>query len=354
MTKLLTPGPVAVPDFVMKAVSQQTILHRDTEFEAFYKKMLKRLQFLFQTESEVCAMIGSGTAGFEALMYSLFRKGEKVLVISMGKFSQRWADYGKLLGLEVICLEKEWGQTVSKAEIRQIIENEPNISGVLLTHCETSTGVIIDLEEIAYEIKQQNPNILIVVDAMSTVGTVPFYMDNWQIDAVVCYKGLMLPMGTVYFAFSAQALQKLQPTHTADFWNLYYYKETAKKGSYPYSPPVQLFYGADAALQYIENQGLAKIWNHSHLLSHYFKQEIIALGGTIFGETPADSLTAFCFEGQDMRAMKSFLKEKGLIISGGQDALSGKILRVSHLGIMEISDLEAVILALQAYFSTKS
>jgi aspartate aminotransferase-like enzyme len=176
-------------------------------------------------------------------------------------------------------------------------------------------------------------------------------MDNWQIDAAGCYKGLMLPTGTVYFAFSPKALQKLQPTHAADFWNLYYYKEAAKKGSYPYSPPVQLFYGADAALQYIENQGLAKIWNHAHLLSHYFKKEIIALGGSIFGETPADSLTAFSFEGQDLRKMKSFLKEKGIVISGGQDELGGKILRVSHLGIMEIAELAEVIAALREYLA---
>jgi len=347
--KILTPGPIEVPDFVMKAIAKPTIFHRDVEFETFYKQMLRRLQFLFQTESEVCAMIGSGTAGFEALMYSLFRKGEKVIVVSMGKFSKRWADYGRLLGLQVIEIQKKWGENIKKEEIIQVLENEPDIAGILLTHCETSTGVVIDLEEISFEIKSRNPEILVAVDAMSTVGTVSFFMDNWQIDAAVCYKGLMLPTGTVYFAFSPKSLQKLKPTHTSDFWNLYYYKEAAQKGSYPYSPPVQLFYGADAALQYIENQGLAKIWNHTHLLSHYFKKEIIALGGSIFGEFPTDSLTAFSFEGQDLRKMKSFLKEKGIIISGGQDELGGKILRVSHLGIVEIADLSEVISALREY-----
>lgn len=351
MNKILTPGPVAVPDFVMQAISQQTMFHRDVEFETFYKKMLQRLQYLFQTESEVCAMIGSGTAGVEALMYSLFRKGEKVAIVCMGKFSDRWAEYGKLLGLDVLCIHKKWGESIDKKEILQQLENEQNITGIVLTHCETSTGVCIDLEEIAFEIKRKYPQILIAVDAISTVGTVPFFFDNWQIDAAVCYKGLMLPTGTVYFAFSEMALQKLQPTHAADFWNLYYYKETAKKGSYPYSPPVQLFYGANAALEYIENEGLAKIWNHTHLLSHYFKKEIIALEGNIFGENPTESLTAFYFEGEDMRAIKSFLKEKGLIVSGGQDELGGKIVRVSHLGIMEIENLTEVIDALKSYFA---
>ena len=104
-------------------------------------------------------------------------------------------------------------------------------------------------------------------------------------------------------------------------------------------------------MQYLENQGLAKIWNHTHLLSHYFKKAITLLGGNIFGETPADSLTAFSFEGQDLRKMKSFLREKGIVISGGQDELSGKILRVSHIGMVELAELAQVIAALWEYLA---
>ena len=140
---LLTPGPVPIPDFVMQAIAQPVIPHRSADFEAFFATFKGKLQYFFQTEHEVCAMLGNGSLCIEALMYSLFQKGDKIVVANFGKFSERWADYGRLIGLEVIDIQAEWGKSVSNESIFSQINKE--IKAVILTHCETSTGVTQDV-----------------------------------------------------------------------------------------------------------------------------------------------------------------------------------------------------------------
>ena len=332
---LLTPGPVAVPPNIMAAISQAVIHHRTPAFASLYEQILSGFRYLFQTQHTVGTMIGSGTYGVSAAIYSLFRPGEKILIVNNGKFSERWAAYSRLCELEVEEIQKEWGQVAGVKEIITQIKQNPRTSGIILTHCETSTGACLDLEEIAFAIKRKYPHVLILVDAITTAGAIPFYMDEWQLDCaiVASQKALMNPAGTIAFALSEQAKQKLKPSQHADFRNLYNYVEAAKKNQYPYTAPVQLLYGIHEALKQIQQQGLPARWNQIHATAKAFRDEIVKIGGEIFTQAPSDSLTAFYFPSLDHEKCKrKLLNEHQIELAGGQGDLKGRILRVSHMG----------------------
>jgi aspartate aminotransferase-like enzyme len=196
----------------MQAIAQPVIHQRTGAFDAFFAQFQKNLQYVFQTAHQVIAMPGSGTFGVEAAMFSLFKPGDKVAIPAMGKFSERWVSFAMDLGLDVIPLGVTWGRTFTAVDARQVVEENPDLAGWVLTHVETSTGVAIDLEEIAFTIKQFSGQ-LIVVDAICSVGIQAIYTDAWQLDAVVgaSQKGFMNPAGTVYVALGPNASRR-RPT----------------------------------------------------------------------------------------------------------------------------------------------
>ncbi len=337
-SRLLSPGPAPIPDFVKEAITQPVIHHRTSEFETFYGDLLEDFKYLFQTEQYVCSMIGSGTYGVEAAIYSLFREGEEVLVLNIGKFGERWIDYGQLCGLNVYELKKEWGHTIAIPETIEALDKIKVPKGIIITHSETSTGVCLDLEEIAFAIRQQYPELLILVDAITSVGALPFYMDDWKIDCAVvaAQKALMNPAGTAAFALSEMAKNKLQATHPADFRNLHNYLHWAEQKNYPYTPPVSLLYGLKAATAHIRTKTLPTVWNEVHQASQFFKEEIQKLGGKLLAQQPSDSLTAFYIDEVDMTFLLKQLEEiYRLKLSGGQSMLKGKIARISHMGLAD-------------------
>ncbi len=299
-------------------------------------------------------MVGTGTQGVEAAMYSLFRPGDKVIIPAMGKFSQRWVDYGKILGLEMAEISIPWGKTLRTDQVQVVLNTHSDAKGMVLTHCETSTGVGIDLEEIALACKAHNPNLLILVDAITSAGVIPFYLDAWKIDCAVVasQKALMNPTGLCAFAISELGIAHLQASHPADSRNLFYYIEHAKEGSYPYTAPVQFLYGIQAALSFSKKETLPKRWNHVHQLACYFREQLTQIGGKIFSEEPADSLTAFHFPGADMGRLKAKLEEEaGIQVSGGQGELRGQILRASHMGMLRKGDMKDLLEALRGILS---
>lgn len=341
---LLTPGPVPVPEEIWKAISRPVIYHRNQEFEQVMLSLQSGLQYLFQTTSITCGMIGSGTTGMEALLYSLFRKNDKVVFTNFGKFSERWVDYAQLSGLHTLSINAEWGNTIPVQAVIQCLEENPDTTGLVLTHCETSSGVLLDIEEIALNVKKRFPGVLIVVDGISSVGATPFYFDEWQADAAVVasQKSLRNPAGTVYFALSEPALDRLRPTHSADCMNLMNYTESAKKRSFPYSPPVNLFYGVIASLESVRQKTLPFIWNEVHANAKHFRTEIKTAGWTTFGESPSDTLTAITSATHSVPETKKRLYDSGFVVSGGQDRLKGKILRIAHYNPIFAEDLEKI------------
>lgn len=349
---ILTPGPVAIPDFVQKAIAKPVIPHRTAEFEEIYADILGGLKYLFQTERGVTGtFIASGTGGMGILIKSLFREKEEVLVVSNGKFSERWADFGKIEGLGGGNLQKAWGEVAKKEEILQQLDRMSSPRGLVLTHCETSTGAILDLEEIAYAVKSRFPDVLIVVDGITSIGAQAFYFDDWQIDAalVASQKALMNPAGTVAYALSEVALDRLQTTDPGDYLNLYNYVQWAAQNNYPFTPPVNLLYGVQAALQYIQHESLPAIWNRTQASARAFRAGLVGSHHDVtLPEPAAESLTAFSIPEKDSTSILTALKAQGFWLSGGQGPLKGKILRISHMGpLADAAVMEEVLAALR-------
>jgi aspartate aminotransferase-like enzyme len=354
---ILNPGPVAVPRYVLDAIGKPVVHQRSVAFDTFFEAFQNDLQYVFQTESPVIAMPGSGTFGVEAAMFSLFKPGDQVAIPAMGKFSQRWAAFGIALGLDVVPLGVTWGHPFTLGHVQQVLVEYPNLKGWVLTHVETSTGVAIDLEEIAFAIKTAAPQQLIVVDAICSVGIQMLYTDAWQLDVVVgaSQKGFLNPCGTVFVAVGPLAAAALVYPEAADYRDLGHYYRYLMHGSYPFTPPLQMFYGVKAALERMREETLPVIWNRTHELSAYFKQAIPTLGGAVFGEGNADALTVVSFGRRSHDAIREVLiRDYNLETADGQDQLQDLVIRVGHFGMVSKADTEACIHALQEIVNTAS
>lgn len=347
---ILNPGPVAVPRYVIDAIGQPVVHQRSSAFEEMFNQLQGDLQYVFQTSHPVLAMPGTGTFGVESAIFSLFRPGDQVAIPAMGKFSQRWVAFAIQLGLDVVPLGVTWGHAFTLAHVQQVLAEYPQLKGWVLTHVETSTGVAIDLEEIAFAIRQAAPQQLIVVDAICSVGIQPLYMDAWGLDVVVAasQKGFLNPAGTVYVAVSPLAANSLRYPEAADYRDLGHYYRYLLHGSYPFTPPTQLFYGVQAALGRIREETLPVLWNRTHAMSRYFKRAIVDMGGSVFGEGNADALTVVSFgrQGHD-RIRESLVLRHGIETADGQDQLQDLVIRVGHFGPVTLADMEACITALK-------
>jgi len=346
---ILTPGPVHVPDFIFDAMRKPVIHQRSAAFIRFFAELQEGLRYLFQTEGPVFVLPSTGSMAVEMTMRSLFKEKQIVAIQSNGKFSNRWLKYGSSLGLQILPLKSTWGGTLSLKNIQDSLEALPDLSGIVLTHCETSTGAQIDLEEIAFAIRQVRPDLVIIVDAMSTVGTIPLYTDDWELDAVISSspKGIFCPAGVAFVAMRSQTTLLLDTPPTDDALHLGHYWRYLSMGSFPFTPPTQLLFGIAEALKYIQEVGLPARWNLSHQLSQYCKREIQALGGTLFGDANSDVLTAFSFGEGEQDALRSKLLERGYELAGGQGKLADEIMRVGHFGWVNPEQLQGLIAALK-------
>jgi aspartate aminotransferase-like enzyme len=338
---LLTPGPVPLPDFVKQAIARPIIPHRSEQFETFYCEILKELRYLFQCyKGSLCTVAASGTGGVEAAMYSLFGKGDTIAVLSNGKFSARWSMYGESLGCKVNTLEVAWGTLPGKNDL---LEAAVGCKGIVLTHCETSTGACLDLEEVAADLRRAYPEILIVVDGITTVGAQAFYFDQWDIDLaiVASQKALMAPAGLCAFAISKRAQAAMRLRLKSDYLFLGNYLLAAEKSTYPFTPPLIQLYALHAILRRLRQEGLSVWWNRSKAAAASFRKQLLAHGGLLLPDQPSESLSVFQLPGRDHLKLKKHWANHGYVLAGGQGQLAGKVLRISHMGLAASLDVAA-------------
>lgn len=342
---ILTPGPVAVPDFILEAIGQPVIHQRSPAFLEFFSELQKGLRYLFQTEGPVIVLPATGSMAVEMTIRSLFPPGTKVAIQSNGKFSERWSNYATYSGIKATPLMLPWGENLDLETLTTVLETFPDLDGIVLTHCETSTGVQIDLEEMVFAARQIRPDLLIVVDAMSTVGVTPLYMDAWDLDAVICssQKGLFNPSGVSFIALSPRVLFQLDTPKVDDAMHLGHYWRYLAQGSFPFTPPTQLLYGVLEALEKIRELGLPQRWNNSHRMSQYLKKAVVELGGKLFGEANSDVLTALSIGEGDQDEIRASLLERGFEVAGGQGALKGKMMRVGHFGWIGMEEMQGLV-----------
>lgn len=351
----LPPGPVPIPAFVREAMAQPVIHHRGEKFVAIFEAILQGLRYLFQTENSTGMMIGSGTFGVETGMYSLFSPGQTIVVVNNGKFSGRWAEYAETIGLTCIEVVVPWGGV---PHIEQIIESvgTHKPEGIVITHCETSTGALTDLEPLASSLRARWPDLCILVDAITTVGAMPFYLDAWGIDAAVIasQKALMNPAGIICWALSERAKQRLRPSRPGDFANWYNYDQAAENLSFPFTAPITGMYGIRAVLDQIQDRGLPAVWNEVHHASLTFKTEIGKIGGKVIGDSPSDSLTVLDWKNDQLQEVNAHLLAHGIELAGGQGPWKHKILRISHMGTSARPEIVEQVLACLNEYSRRN
>ena len=215
---LMTPGPTPVPPQVLAALAEPVVHHRAPDFRPIYERCLERLRAVYRTQSDVLLLTASGTGGMESVVANLCRPGDRVLVVSAGRFAERWAEIGETWGCAVERLEYEWGTNPVPDDLGDALERLGGAKVVFLTQSETSTGAVADVRELAAAAKAAGA--LVAVDAISSLGAVPLETDEWGLDAVVSgsQKALMTPPGLAFVSVSAAAQAAAREQEARSFY----------------------------------------------------------------------------------------------------------------------------------------
>lgn len=348
--RLLTPGPTPLPETVRLALGRDMIHHRKQEFRELMFHVQDRLRLLFGTRQVVIPLASSGTGAMTAAAGNLFHAGEKVLIIQGGKFGERWAEIAHSADLQTVILPVQWGQAVQMEEIRQILKAHPDLKGILMQLCETSTGVLMPVKDVAELAAEEN--LLLVVDGISGVGLSPCPMDEWQIDCLLTgsQKGLMLPPGLALISLSERAWEKAgQVTPRCFYFNLMKERENLEKGQTHFTTPVNLVFALDASLDLLLKNGLESIYLHQWALTMLARHGANAMGLDLLAkENFSWGLTAIVLpekvQGSDLLAWMQ--NHYGVCMAGGQDKLKNRIVRLGHMGWVDWGDCMAGLMAL--------
>jgi aspartate aminotransferase-like enzyme len=334
---LLTPGPTPVPERVMLAMARPIVHHRMPAFTAIFNEAAEGLKWIFQTKQPVLQLAGSGTLGMEAAIVNTMKRGDKALCVVGGKFGERWRNICKAFGIETVNLDVEWGQAIDPARVKQALDADDKITAVFSQANESSTGVRHPVEELA-KITAGRERIINVVDAVSALGAFDLPMDKAGFDVVVTgsQKALMLPPGQAYIALSEKAWARAESADLPKFYaDLKREKKAQAGGETAYTPAVTLTIGLVEALRMLKEEGLENIFARHDKLARATRAACEAMGCKLFApNAPSPTVTSvYGPGGLDTGKLVKQLRDKyGVSITGGQDAVKGKIFRVAHLG----------------------
>ena len=344
---LRVPGPTPIPLEVMEAQAAPMINHRGPEFAAIMKRVTLRLQYFFQTTSPVMTFAASGTGGQECAIANLFSVGDHVVSITIGSFGNRLAKIAEIYGVQVTRIAFEWGEAADPERVESRLKELAPYKAVLVTHNETSTGVINDVQTLSAVIRRVSPEALIVVDAVSSLGCVPLEMDQWDLDVVFTgsQKGWMTPPGLVMIAAGPRALEANKTAKLPRFyfdWGLAL--KRMKVWQHPSTPPVSIFYALDQGLEIMLTEGRQNIFTRHLQAGEYVRQRARAMGLELLADHQHASNTVTAIRLPEMVDSKGLLKKiretDGVVFAGGQEHLEGKIFRVGHLGFFTENDLK--------------
>jgi len=359
-THLRIPGPTPLPDAVREAGGRQMVNHRGPEFKELLARATEGLKRAFRTENDLVILTCSGTGGLEAAVVNHLSPGEPILSVSIGVFGDRFAKVATRYGADVTKLDVEWGQAadpaaVSEALGRMVQEGRP-AKAVLVTHNETSTGVTNPLQELAAAARAAAPEALILVDAISGLGAVPFESDAWDLDVVVTgsQKSWMVPPGLAMVSVSPRAWDAAASATMPRFYlDLAMHRDSATKGETPWTPAVGVCFALDVALDLLEQEGYPAIFARHAACGAAARAGLSALGVRLFADPSraSDTVTsAHVPEGVEWPALNKELRSRGLVLAGGQGTLTGKIFRLGHLGSVTVDEILAALAIMEDAF----
>ena len=355
---LRIPGPTPCPEEIMELMSSPMINHRGPEFKELLFSVTARLKQVFQTGNDLYILTASGTGALEASLVNTLSPGDEVIAAVTGSFGSRYADMAEAVGASVTRLDFDWGADVDLEILRQSLEAHPDAKAVLVTHNETSTGVVNDLEAIAAMVKGEF-NKLLLVDAISSLGCVPLPVDRWRCDVVATasQKGFLTPPGLSFISFGAEAWEaRKSATATSFYFDLEAAQSYLEKGQTPFTPNLSLFYALDRSLDVLLDEGLEETYTRHAYFADMTRRGVKAMGLELLPEDrcASNTITAVRIpESVDAKALVDTLRlEHDVVVAGGLGQLEGKIIRIGHLGAVAESDivdcLEALGKTLQA------
>jgi aspartate aminotransferase-like enzyme len=357
-TRLFTPGPTPLLPAAQFAMAAADIHHRTAEFRALYTRVLAQLKDFVGTKNDVIILSSSGTGAMEASVSNLTSPGDRVLVLTVGKFGERWSALAKAFGCEVDVVSAPYGKTFTIEEVKAALKLETR--AVFMQATETSTGIRNDVQGVAKLLKDSNSEALLVVDAITGLGTTHLDMDAWGVDVLIggSQKAVMIPPGLSYLAVSDKAWERMEASYNPRYYfDLRKERKNAKNGESAYTPAVALIAALGAALDYIAGQadgnlveGRKKLVDNSETIAAMTRAAVQALGMTLFSpDAPSSAATAVLPPaGIDSGVIVKELKSRfGVIITNGQGEMKGQIFRIAHLGFFDFMDTIALIGALE-------
>jgi aspartate aminotransferase-like enzyme len=355
-TRLFTPGPTPLLPAAQFAMAAADIHHRTPEFRTLFLKVAGQLKTFIGTQNDVLLLTSSGTGAMEASVSNLTSPGDRVLVLSAGKFGERWVDLAKTFGCQVDVVSAPYGQTFDLAEVKKALR--PDHKAVYMQASETSTAVNHDVKAVAELLK--GTATLLVVDGITGLGTTTFDVDGWGIDILIggSQKALMMSPGMAYLSVSEKAWKAMDASKNPRYYfDLRKERKSQAKGETSYTPAVSLVAGLGAALDYIAAQaggdlekGRIALIHNAQTNAKATRAGLVALGFTLFAPTsPASSATAVAVpEGLDSSDVVKALKTRfSLTVANGQGTMKGKIFRVAHLGFFDYLDTVAFLGAIE-------
>ncbi|MFN9486849.1 MAG: pyridoxal-phosphate-dependent aminotransferase family protein [Cyanobacteriota bacterium] len=352
---LMIPGPTPVPETVLQALARHPIGHRSGEFQKIVKHTTEQLQWLHQTTNDVLVITGSGTAAMEAGIVNTLSKGDRVLCGDNGKFGERWVKVAKAYGLAVEVIHAPWGQPLDPEAFRSALEADgaKEIKAVILTHSETSTGVINDLQTIAQHVRAHG-TALTIADCVTSLGATHVPMDEWGIDVIGSgsQKGYMMPPGLSFVAMSEKAWAAYERSDLPKFYlDLGKYRKSAKADSNPFTPAINRYFALEAALEMMQKEGLKAIFERHARHQRATTAAMKAIGLPLYAAEGHGSpaITAVAPEGIDAELLRKEVKARfDILLAGGQDHLKGHVFRIGHLGFVCDRDILTAVAAIEA------
>jgi aspartate aminotransferase-like enzyme len=357
-TRLFTPGPTPLLPAAQFAMAAADMHHRTAEFRAMFQKVLAQLKVFVGTKNDVLLLACSGTGAMEASVSNLTSPGDKVLVLTAGKFGERWTGLTKAFGCVPDVVTAPYGQTFDMAAVKAALK--PEHKAVYMQATETSTAVRHDVEAVARLIKEAGSQALLVVDGITGLGTTHFDVDGWGVDVLIggSQKAVMIPPGLAYLSVSEKAWAAMETTKNPRYYfDLRKERKNAVKGESAYTPAVALVAGLGAALDYIAGQaggdlekGRIALIDNAQVNAAATRAGLVSLGFTLFApSSPAAAATAVAVpEGMDSGVVVKALKARfALTVANGQGEMQGKIFRVAHLGFFDYLDTVALLSAME-------
>jgi serine---pyruvate transaminase len=349
--RLFTPGPTPVPEETLLELARPVTYHRTPEQRNVLSEVLEDLKYVYQTKNDVIALTSSGTGGMEAAVCNVLAPDKKAILLTAGRWGERWRGIMKGFGVNVVSVEMPYGKAIPPAQLENALAKHPDAVAVFTTLSETATGVGHDVEAFG-RIVAKTPALL-VVDGISGLGAMECRTDDWHLDICVAgsQKALMMPPGLAYVSVSAKAWQVIEANAAARnfYFDLKRYRAKLPENDTPFTPANTLIKAQRISLKRIRAEGIENLWARHARMGATARAAIKAMGLENFAERPNNALTVITvpagIDGTEL--LKNLEQKYGYKLANGQDTLKGKIWRLSHMGYCDAFDVMGALSAVE-------